>query len=199
MTNTDQPTESTLHPSGNPQGKGLALVLERLAGLAPTGVRAKPIEAILSDYWQSTLVLSADFSFRVVPDKQYFLYHGERWLLSLIAPDEWGSRCPGVFVAQCQLQRDATWSVVFADALAEQPEVLEALQRFLEGFEHKVSSADSLVEALPEYEASLPYQQRMMATALTTSLRHSARLSGCSTLPPRLVMNDWKALSKPLD
>ena len=199
MMKTDKQTESTLRPGGNPQGKGLTLVLERLAGLAPAGVRAKSIDAILSDYWQSTLVLSADFSFRVVPDKRYYLYHGDRWQLSLIAPEEWGARCPGVFVAQCELQRDATWTVSFADVLHKEQGAREALQRFLEGFEHRVSSADTLVDALPEYEASLPYQQRMMATALTTSLRHSARLAGCATLQPRLVLNDWVALPQSLD
>ncbi|MEE4204308.1 MAG: DUF2452 domain-containing protein [Halieaceae bacterium] len=188
---------SMLHPGGNPQGKGLTLVLDQLAGLAPRGVQAKNIEQVLADYWQSTLVLSADFNFRVIPGKVYYLYRSDRWQLSLISPNEWGSRVPGVFVAECELANDATWQVSFADqALASAP-VVEALGVFLEGFEHRVTSAETLSQALPEYEAGLPYQQRMMATALTASLRHSARLSGCAMIAPKLAVADWRAIAAP--
>lgn len=186
-----------LHPGGNPQGKGLTLVLEQLAGLTPRGVNAKSIEQVLADYWQSTLVLSADFSFRVIPGKTYYLYRGERWQLSLISPDEWGERAPGVFVAECELGSDATWQVTFADQALASPSVVEALGVFLEGFEHRLQSADTLSNALPEYEPGLPYQQRMMATALTASLRHSAQLSGCAMASPALAKADWRALAAP--
>lgn len=194
---TENHNDAMLHPGGNPQGKGLTLVLEQLAGLAPQGVRAKPIEQVLRDYWQSTLVLSADFKFRVVAGQPYYLYRSERWQLSLISPEEWGRHCPGVFVAQCSLKEDATWDLVFADQALETRTVRDALATFLDGFQHRIENADSMNAALPEYEPGLPYQQRMMATALTASLRHSARLSGYAAVVPRLAVHDWQALSLP--
>lgn len=197
MTEEAHDKPPVLHPGGNPQGKGITLVLEQLAGLAPRGVNAKSLEQVLADYWQSTLVLSADFNFRVIPGKGYYLYRGERWQLSLISPEEWGGRAPGVFVAECELANDATWQVAFADEALASPAVVEALGVFLEGFEHRLKSAATLSEALPEYEPGLPYQQRMMATALTASLRHSAQLSGCVAASPALAKADWQALVAP--
>jgi hypothetical protein len=43
-----------------------------------------------------------------------------------------------------------------------------------------VSESASLEAALPVYEQQLPYQQRMMATALSSSLQTSLILSGLS-------------------
>jgi hypothetical protein len=70
MSKHPSPSGPTLRPGGNPQGKGLSLVLERLAGLRATRIQSKDLQHILRDYWQSTLVLSADFSFRVVPGQR---------------------------------------------------------------------------------------------------------------------------------
>jgi hypothetical protein len=191
----DTTSSTSLNPGGNPQGKGLSLVLERLAGLSATRVQAKSLEEVLRDYWQSSLVLSAEFSFRVVPGNRYYLYRGDSWRLSLISPEEWGSRLPGLFVASCELSTDASWQVEFADTALADPAVVDALRNFLEGFQHRLEQSETLADALPTYESSLPYQQRMMATALATSLRHSARLSGCAMVSPRLATAEWRTLA----
>ena len=166
-----------MKPEGNPQGKGLVMVLQQIAAAAPSEIRPKPPEQALVDYWCSSLVLSAAFKFRVSPDQTYYLYHVEQgWQLSLISPDEWGSRQPGAFVATCMLQRDMTWKLVFASDLSESARV--ALVAFLEAFQARATESDTFDELLPDYIAELPYQQRVLASALKRSLKHSLQLAG---------------------
>ncbi|NCZ64289.1 MAG: hypothetical protein EBY62_10975 [Cellvibrionales bacterium] len=50
----------------------------------------------------------------------------------------------------------------------------------MRGFIERINDASSLEAALPVYEQQLPYQQRMMATALSSSLQTSLILSGLS-------------------
>ena len=108
--------DDTVNPQGNPQGKGVVMVLQQMAAAAPAEIRPKSADEALLDYWCSSLVLSAAFKFRVAPDNTYFLYRvGLDWQLSLIAPDEWGARIPGDFVAECQLSPDMTWQLQFDD------------------------------------------------------------------------------------
>ena len=64
----------TVNPQGNPQGKGLVMVLQQMAAAAPAEIRPKSGDEALLDYWCSSLVLSAAFKFRVVPDNTYYLY-----------------------------------------------------------------------------------------------------------------------------
>ena len=61
-----------MNPEGNPQGKGLVMVLQQIAAAAPSEIRPKPAEQALVDYWCSSLVLSAAFKFRVGPDQTYY-------------------------------------------------------------------------------------------------------------------------------
>jgi hypothetical protein len=168
-----------LHPEGNPQGKGAVPVLDALNALRPYQPSEKSAEQILKEFCLSTLVLSARFDFRVVPGKTYYLYRVNcDWRLSLIAPCEWGGRCPGPHVAQCELKPDMTWNLVLAQSVAEDAELLAALEQHLEGFINRISEAGKLEEALPIYESQLPYQQRLMATALSSSLQTSLLISG---------------------
>ena len=83
---------------------------------------------------------------------------------------------PGEFVAECQLGQDMTWQLQFDDGLSET--VRFALVAFLEGFQAQAASSSSLDEMLPDYVESLPYQQRVLASALKRSLKHSLRLAG---------------------
>lgn len=167
--------------SGNPQGKGLVPVLDALNAMQPWQSEQKSGEAILRDFCLSTLVLSAHFDFRVVPGKTYYLYRrNSGWQLSLISPDEWGDRRPGAWVANCDLRTDMTWSVVLAAHIGEDPDLVSALEVHLRGFLARIDGAENLESALPVYEQQLPYQQRMMATALSSSLQTSLVLSGLS-------------------
>jgi len=171
----------TKKPQANPQGKGAVPVLDALHALQAWQPDVKSADQILREFCLSTLVLSARFDFRVVPGNTYYLYHGAHgWQLSLISPDEGGQRLPGSWVAQCELAEDMTWSVALAPDVGEDPRLLSALEGHLRGFIERISESASLEAALPVYEQQLPYQQRMMATALSSSLQTSLILSGLS-------------------
>lgn len=172
------------------QGKGLVFVLEDLASASPRALRPKSGEEAIRDYCWSALVLSAAFSFRVVPGQTYFLYlHAGLWKLSLISPREWGQKQPGDFVAHCALREDMTWSIEFDAALEDASVAQDALHRYLEGIRSQLASAGSWRELLRHGERHLPYQQRVLATALATSLRHSLLLSGHAGAPPAVAVH----------
>jgi hypothetical protein len=69
-----------------------------------------------------------------------------------------------------------TWQLQFDDNLSAS--VRAALVSFLEGFQAQAASSESFDEMLPDYVESLPYQQRVLASALKRSLKHSLRLAG---------------------
>ena len=168
-------------PEGNPQGKGLVPVLAALDALRPWQPSQKSGQAILRDFCLSALVLSARFDFRAVPEKSYYLYHSAKgWQLSLIGPKEWGEKLPGTWVACCELRTDMTWDVVLAPDVGADEGLVSALEAHLRGLVARLQDASSLEDALPVYEQHLPYQQRMMATALSSSLQTSLLLSGLS-------------------
>lgn len=182
-----------LHPEGNPQGKGSVPILDALNALKPFQPGEKSAEQILREFCLSTLVLSARFDFRVVPGKAYYLYRvNQAWRLSLITPEEWGARCPGPFVAKCELHPDMTWTMVLADDIAEDRELVAALEQHLEGFITRISEVGKLEEALPVYESRLPYQQRLMATALSSSLQTSLLVSGLAGTSGRALLSQGR-------
>ena len=167
----------TVNPHGNPQGKGLVMVLQQMTATAPAEIRPKSTDEALLDYWCSSLVLSAAFKFRVVPDTPYYLYRVDgEWQLSLISPEEWGRGLPGDYIAECQLNMDMTWKLQFDSDLSQS--VIDTLVQFLQGFQEQAARSQSFDELLPDYVQSLPYQQRVLAAALKRSLRHSLRLAG---------------------
>ncbi|WP_040482161.1 DUF2452 domain-containing protein [Luminiphilus syltensis] len=166
-------------PEGNPDGKGVVPVLQDWGALAPGGVRPKAPAQVLVDYWSSLLVLSARFDFKVLPGRWYHLYRvRDNWQLSLISPSEWGARLPGPYLCDCQLRSDMTWELRFDDLALEDTALREALAAFFGGFTDSLSSAEALEDSLPLYQSNLPYRQRMLATALSSSLTHSLKLSG---------------------
>ena len=136
---------------------------------------AKPAPQLLADYFTSLLVLSSSFKFKPVFGKDYYLYvDGDRWSLSLIAPDEWNDAArQRAFVGKCILHDDSTWSIVPSDNIGREGLVHERLAAFYDGFIDKLRSKQALEEGLPAYEAGLPYYQRLFAAALGRSLRES--------------------------
>jgi hypothetical protein len=170
----------------NPQGKGCVPVLQDWAGARPQLPIRKSTAEILRDYCLSGLVLAATFRFRPVPGKHYFLYCNESdWMLSLVAPQEWGTAAPGDFVADCQLQTDMTWQLDFAPKGGGH-RARERLQQFVEGFADMLAEQESPEDALPFYVPELPYFQRMLATGLAVSLQHSIRDAGPNSLAAAL-------------
>ena len=167
------------------QGKGLVLVLQDLYSAAPFELSAKSSDEAAQDYCWSALVLSAAFGFRVVPGQSYYLYFQTgTWKLSLISPDEWGHRMPGIYVGSCDLRSDMTWSLVFDTSVKEGSPVHDALLQYLTGIREQLLQSGSWEALLRRGERHLPYQQRVLTTALASSLRQSLALSGQSGVPP---------------
>ena len=160
------------------------LVLQDLQAASPAQLRSKSSEEAAKDYCWSALVLSAAFGFRVAPGHTYYLYLSERrWQLSLISPQEWGHRLHGAFVAHCQLRHDMTWSLTFDPSVAEGSVVHDALLQYLAGIRSQLEESGSWEALLRQGERHLPYQQRVLTTALSSSLRQSLTLSGQSGVP----------------
>lgn len=167
------------------QDKGLVLVLQDLNAAAPNQMRAKSSEEAAVDYCWSALVLSSAFGFRVTPGQQYYLYLSEaKWRLSLISPEEWGARLSGAYVGGCHMRHDMTWAVAFDDTASEGSPVHTALVNYLEGIREQLLESGSWEALLRKGERHLPYQQRVLTTALASSLRQSLALSGQAGLPP---------------
>jgi len=167
------------------QGKGLVLVLQDLSAAAPGELRSKSSEEAAEDYCWSALVLSAAFGFRVTPGQRYFLYLvNQSWQMSLLSPEEWGRRLPGDYVGHCQLRHDMTWGLTFDEAVSEGSSVHSALLQYLEGIREQLLQSGSWEALLRKGERHLPYQQRVLTTALASSLRQSLALSGHAGVPP---------------
>jgi hypothetical protein len=162
----------------NPQGKGLVPVLGDLGALQPAIAGPKTPGDLLRDYCLSSLVLAATFSFKPVVGKTYYLYAtANAWNLSMIAPGEWSREKAGNFLASCRLRPDMTWELDSA-GLQENPEVLAKARDYIRGFVDTLAEQESIRERLPFYVESLPYYQRLLATALANSLEKSLPASG---------------------
>jgi hypothetical protein len=161
----------------NPQGKGMVPVLRDWASMQPALAGPKAPAVFLRDYCLSSLVLSANFRFKPVVGNIYFLYAGEdEWSLSLIAPQEWGERKVGEFVARCSLRPDMTWEMD-ADLEEHSPALVRARQ-FILTFFASLATHRSISAHLPFYSVHLPYYRRLLATALSSSLQRSLPSTG---------------------
>lgn len=168
----------------NPQGKGLVPVLESLASsrsLVP--VVPKHINQISSELFTSLFVLHSHFQFKPVMGKRYWLYRrDEQFQLSLISPDEWGDGGFGLFVGECVLQQDVTWSLSLDSMAANNISLMQLIARKRAELEQALSSADSVDKVLPYYLERLPFYQRVFAAALANSLNGSMLQSGIQGL-----------------
>jgi hypothetical protein len=158
----------------NPQGKGVVTVLRDWASVCPGAVASKSPAVFLRDYCLSSLVLAAEFRFKPVVGKTYFLYAREEdWNLSLIAPDEWGERAPGECLGECRLRRDMTWEIDTAGDYVNSEVALQRARRFVTAFIETVAGQNEIGAHLPFYVSNLPYYQRLLATGLASSLSMS--------------------------
>jgi hypothetical protein len=168
----DNPTLS-FKKKPNPQGKGVVPVLRDLSAMQAGALSSKSPGDFLRDYCISSLILSAVFRFKPVVEKTYFLYTKEKDLsLSLIAPYEWGEYNPGEFLASCRLRADMTWEMDISP-LDEGSNGLARARHFVREFVVTLSKQDSICEYLPFYVEELPYYQKVLTTALASSLRGS--------------------------
>lgn len=170
--------------SPNPQGKGLVPVLESLASSrAAIAVPPKQIDQISSELFTSLFVLESDFKFKPVVGKSYWLYRkGERFWLSMLAPEEWSAATHGQVIGECTLQEDITWTLTLDDAAAQDTALMNLIQAKKLDFERKLEAAEQVDGVLPVFDESLPFYQRVFASALAHSLRVSMQKSGIEGL-----------------
>ena len=76
-----------------------------------------------------------------------------------------------------------TWALSFDEGVTEGSETHDALLRYLEGIRSQLESSGSWSALLRAGERHLPYQQRVLTTALSSSLRQSLALSGQTGVP----------------
>jgi Protein of unknown function (DUF2452) len=62
----------------------------------------------------SEKIYQAEVGFKPVMGYDYFLYlkKNNKYLISMVAPEEWGSNPPYEYVASCRLLADHTWEVI---------------------------------------------------------------------------------------
>jgi hypothetical protein len=168
----------------NPQGKGLVPVLNDVASSWPRiDVPPKKIDQIAGELFTSMFVLESEFAFRPVAGKDYYLYRKDgRFRLSLVGPDQWGGGLFGRFIGRCVLERDITWTLEMDERAAKDQQLNEFIQIRKRDFETLLETAEQLGDTLPVYCESLPYYQRLFASALANSLGKSMQLSGIKDL-----------------
>ncbi len=168
----------------NPQGKGLVPVLANVEGTRPVMiVPPKSIHQISSELFTSLFVLESKFSFKPVVGQNYYLYRkGDHYWLSLIGPEEWGTLQLQDYVGECVLQPDLTWTLELGNAATSDPALLKEIETKHRQFEQQLEQAETVAEVLPVFEESLPFYQRVFASALAYSLNLSMYKSGIDQL-----------------
>lgn len=171
---------------GNPEGKGAHAFLADWQATTPRGIVSKSERQVLAEFFTSVLVLSATFNYRPVPGRSNYLYWvAGQWSLSLIAPWEWSDERRAGFVGTCVLQRDMTWTIEPTGRLTKDNPVADAVRRFFDGFARMLDTDLTLEEILPAYVGSLPYYQRLHASALSRSLRGAMTLGNQASISCR--------------
>ena len=168
----------------NPQGKGLVPVLDSLTeSRAKIAVPPKQIDQISSELFTSLFVLHSRFQFKPVVDKTYYLYwRNDDFHLSLIAPQEWGGSSYGKYVGECVLHKDVAWTLTLNPGAAQDEELMRLIEDRRQQFQQALRAAKTVDEVLPVYLESLPFYQRVLASALSSSLTISMQKSHISGL-----------------
>lgn len=157
---------------GNPEGKGANGFLLDWSETQPRGVVAKPHRQILTEFFTSMLVLSAQFKYRpAVGSNNYLYWADDEWSLSLIAPEQWSGEKRAGFVGICVLHDDMTWTISPSDLLSKDNAVSNAVGRFYDAFAETLDNDLTLEEILPFYVHGVGYYQRLFASAMSRSVR----------------------------
>ena len=163
----------------NPQGKGQLALLQLWDSNRPHRLKVKEASTLLGDYLASLLVLSAEFRFKPVAGTPYHLYRrDDSWRLSLVAPSEWTTTDPGVYVGSCSLRTDMTWRLTPSADIHRHPDLVADLTAFVQQFVDTLASSATLEAGLPFYVPDLPFYQRLLATGLASSVQKTAQISG---------------------
>lgn len=170
--------------SPNPQGKGLLPVLDALYTVTRgLNVPAKPLNRIVDELFTSLFVLSSAIKFKPVLGQCYWLYRKpDGYRLSLIAPEQWPETQSGLYVGQCELQNDLTWSLDLSDRCLGNSVLMLEIARQREDFDRQLQVFDCIEEALPSYSETLPFYARVLASGLACSLGQSMYKRGIKGL-----------------
>ncbi len=168
----------------NPQGKGLAPLLDGLASVrAQAALPPKQIDQVSTELFTSLFVLNTQFEFRPVPGKSYWLYFtNDKFKLFAIGPNDWATGQPGQFVGECVLRDDVTWTVNLNEEIAVQSWFTDFLDQQRQRVEECLLHAEKLEDAMPYYVQKLPYYSRLLAYGVGTSLKQSMTLAGINSL-----------------
>ena len=174
--------------SANPQGKGLVPVVEDWREAQPTTIKPRSPRKVLRDYLVTSLVVAAEIRFKPRPGVPYFLYLAQDgWKLSILSPEDWRGQQPGPCLGRCAMQTDMTWQLTPRPNIDKQPELVEALTAFRDGFADWLDQDGTLEDHLPFYVSELPYYRRLLAAGMSSSLRGSLARSGLEARSSR----DW--------
>lgn len=173
-----------MNKNPNPQGKGLVPVMDSLAASrAMIAVPPKQIDQISRELFTSLFVLHSRFQFKPVAGKSYYLYcRNNDFHLSLIAPQEWGGSGYGIYVGECVLHKDVTWTLKLHSDAAQDAEIMSQIESRRREFQQALKTAGAIDDVLPVYLESLPFYQRVLASALASSLKISMQKSGIQGL-----------------
>lgn len=158
------------HP--NPQGKGLIPVMESLmASRSQIDLPPKSFDQIACELFTSLFVLKSDFKFKPIIEKPYWLYRKNgAFRLSLIAPHEWSNASFGQSIGECIMQEDMTWTFSLSEQASKDKKLIEHIEQQRKKFEQNLTDQNRLKQALPIYDAQLPFYQRVFASGLAYSL-----------------------------
>ena len=172
--------ENKIHSRPNPQGKGLVPVLDSLVeSRASISVPPKQINQIAGELFTSLFILHSKFQFKPVVGKSYWLYRrNNTFQLSMISPQEWGGDTYGQYIGECILQKDITWTLNLDEHAAQDDALMKLIEKKRKEFEQTLNSVKAVENVLPVYLDSLPFYQRVFASALANSLRTSMSKSG---------------------
>ena len=163
--------------AANPQGKGLIPVLDDLRSVTPVLAQGKSAHQLLADFFTSTLVLGAKFNFKPSLGVNYYLYlDNQQWKLSLVEPQAWRDRLPGIYFGECMLNTDQTWSVKPCESWQQNPNLCNELEKLQSAFIASLNNDNSIIDNLPFYQSNLAYYQRLGANALARSIKQSLQL-----------------------
>lgn len=169
-----------LRPRPNPQGKGLLPNLENVLALrTAVPVPAKDIEQISQELFTSLFVLQSRFSFKPLIGQAYWLYRKQgEYRLSMIAPQQWQPEVYGLYLGECRLQADLTWTLQLSDSCQQDLALQDELEQLSQRLHKALQQAESVQQVLPVYAAQLNFYPRVYAAALANSLAQSMSKSG---------------------
>lgn len=168
----------------NPQGKGLVPVLAALdSASSALCIVPKHVERMANELFTSMFVLESRFSFKPLRGRKYWLYrYGEHFQLSPLLPEQWSAPTFDSVIGCCELHDDLTWTLELSEDAARDTDFLALIRERRERFEQVLQASETLAATLPVYVASLPFYQRVFASALASSLGKSLQLSGIAQL-----------------